>query len=348
MRNTGGSTGEPLQFPSSGGFDREHQAFLYRIIGYKPGEKILAMDGSAIAQELTARNIYWTKKSDQDIPYGSMALSSLYLQENTISFYTDFIKTFKPTIIRGYPSFVNDVATYILKNRIKVKHPMKGIVLTSESTNEMQIRNISEAFNSKIYLQYGHAEASLFGYTLDESHEFFCSPFYGFVEVVNESGEHVKPGKLGEVVCTGFHNRALPFIRYKTGDLAFFSQDHHGIVRLKSVLGRTQDYIYGWNLKKTLLTALVFGLHYKAFANIKKWQIIQDKAGEVTVKIVKDAFFNSEDEEEIRSNFLNIADVRTVFRYVESIPLTPSGKSIFLIQNLSTATELCSHISQRD
>jgi len=89
---------------------------------------------------------------------------------------------------------------------------------------------------------------------------------------------HVNRGELGEVVVTGFYNYAMPFIRYKMGDLAIFSGDNDGIVRLKSVVGRTQDYIYSSNMDKILLTALIFGLHYKAFANIRKWQIVQDMA----------------------------------------------------------------------
>jgi len=334
-RNTGGSTGEPFEFLGSVGFDHEHQAFLYKMMGFKNGDKILAMDGSSISEDLLVKNIFWKKKADKDVPYGSMALSSLYLSEETIPYYIDFINNFKPSIIRGYPAFVNEVATYIQKNIIGLKFSLKGIVLTSESSNTSQIGNIATAFNTKVYLQYGHSEASLFAYSIDDSYKYYCSPFYGYVEVLNDSGEHVRPGELGEVVCTGFYNYAMPFIRYRTGDLAIFLEDHDGIVCLQSVLGRTQDYIYDLDMNKTLLTALVFGMHYKAFANIKKWQIIQEEPGNVTVRIVKDALFDTGDEEEIQTNFLNIAKVTTKFEYVETIPLTKRGKAKFLLQNIN-------------
>lgn len=333
-RNTGGSTGEPFKFISCVDFDNEHQAFLYKIMGYKCGDKILAMDGSSVSGDLLDKNIFWKKKSDKDIPYGSMALSSLYLNEETMPYYVEFINTFKPAIIRGYPAFVNDVATYMQKNNIKLDHVLKGVVLTSESSNPSQIHNIATALNTKIYLQYGHSEASLFAYSIDDSYEYFCSPFYGYVEILNASGEHVRHGELGEVVCTGFYNYAMPFIRYKTGDLAVYLEDRDGIVRLRSVLGRTQDYIYDADNNKTLLTALVFGMHYKAFANIVKWQIVQDRPGEVTIHIVKDKVFDLNDEEEIRSNFLKIAKVKTCFEYVDSVKLTKRGKALFLVQNI--------------
>lgn len=333
-RNTGGSTGEPFKFISCVDFDNEHQAFLYGMMGYKDGDKILAMDGSFVSGELLEKNIFWKNKSEKNIPYGSMALSSLYLNGEAMPYYVDFINKFRPTIIRGYPAFVNDVATYMITNNIKLSHALKGIVLTSESSNSVQIQNIATAFNTKVYLQYGHSEASLFAYSIDDSFHYYCSPFYGYVEILNESGDHVRPGELGEVVCTGFYNYAMPFIRYKTGDLAVFLEDRDGIVRLQSVLGRTQDYVYDSNMNKTLLTALVFGMHYKAFANIVKWQIVQDIPGEVTIYIVKGKMFETNDEEEIRLNFLKIAKVTTKFEYVDSVKLTKRGKAQFLVQKI--------------
>jgi len=333
--NTGGSTGEPLKFLTSISFDPEHQAFLYGMMGYVDGDRILAMDGSRICDELTAENIFWTRKSDRDLPYGSMALSSLYLTDATIPHYVKFITDFKPDIIRGYPAFVNEIAHYMDANGIGLRHPLKGVELTSESSSPDQIANIAATFDTKVFLQYGHSEASLFAYTIDDSYGYYCSPFYGYVEVLDESGSHVRPGETGEVVCTGFHNFAMPFIRYRTGDLAVYSGDIDGIVRLKTVLGRTQDYVYDGNMNRTLLTALVFGLHYRAFANIVKWQIVQDRPGEVTIHIVRDKRYTSADEEEIRSNFLEVAGIRSIFRYVDTIERTKRGKSLFLVQNIS-------------
>jgi phenylacetate-CoA ligase len=332
--NTGGSTGEPLKFLTSISFDPEHQAFLYDMMGYDNGDRILAMDGTAIEDDLAAKGIYWKKKSKSDLPFGSMALSSLYLDKNTVSRYADFLVEFEPSIIRGYPAFVNEIATYLLDKGIRLRRPMKGVVLTSESSSATQIRNVGRAFGTSVHLQYGHSEAALFGYTVDDSYEYYCSPFYGYVEVVDDSGSHVKPGEMGEVICTGFYNYAMPFIRYRTGDLAVFSGDIDGIVRLKCVSGRTQDYVYDGAMNRTLLTALVFGLHYRAFSNIVKWQIVQDKPGEVTIHIVRDRHYNPDDEEEIRSNFFKIAGIKTVFDYSGQIKLTKRGKSLFLVQNL--------------
>lgn len=331
---TGGSTGQPLGFYTFGGCDSEHQEFLYKLMGYRDGDKILAMDGSLISEELVNQNIYWTKINKNDIPYGSIALSSLYLNTENIINYIEFINEIKPSIIRGYPSFIDNIAQYIIKEKIHFDFYIKGIEITSESYFDYQIENIKKAFQTKVYIQYGHTEASVFGYSIDDTMMIYCSPFYGYTEVIGQDGNHVKKGEIGEVVVTGFNNYAMPFIRYNTGDLAEYAGEENGIVKLKKIYGRTQDYIYTSDKEKVLLTAIIFGRHYKAFDNIIKWQIIQDTPGEITFKIIKSESFSKKDEKEIFDNFHSIAKVKSKFEYVESLQLTNSGKSKFLVQNL--------------
>ena len=48
-------------------------------------------------------------------------------------------------------------------------------------------------------------------------------PHLGLTEVIDpDTGEHVKPGEVGEIVVTPFNQRASPLIRYATGDRARF------------------------------------------------------------------------------------------------------------------------------
>ncbi len=332
--NTGGSTGEPLEFPVSPHFDPIHQEFYFRFIGYTDGDLIVAFDGSSIPQDLRENNIFWVNVGG-NLPYGSIAFSSLYLNEKTIKYYILKLLELKPNILRGYPSFLNDLAIYILENKIELNFSIKGVQLTAENANSFQINNIKKAFNTKIYFQYGHSEVSVFAYTRDDDFMYVCSPFYGFTEVLDENGKHVKNGEVGEIVVTGFFNYALPFIRYKTGDLAIYKHKLNGIVYLEKITGRSQDFIIGNNNVKTALTALIFGQHYKAFKNIIKWQIIQDIPGIVQIKIVRGLNFSQIDEDEIRLKFKMICNIEVSFLYVNEIALSKRGKFQFLIQKIS-------------
>lgn len=337
--NTGGSTGEPLDFVVSriaGMVDTVHQLFLYRLtMQYQPGDMIVAFDGSSVPDEAIGAHKYWVERIGQDIPFGRLSYSSLYLRAETIPYYVRHILDSKPSILRGYPSFINDIAEYILENRISIPFHIKGVQLTAENAHDLQIENISKAFNTSVFFQYGHSEVCVFGYTADNTYEYLCSPFYGFTEVLDRNGKQVTIGGVGEVVVTGFYNFAMPFIRYRTGDLAIFNGDTDGIVRLGKIVGRTQDYILTENGEKVALTALIFGQHYHAFRNIQKWQLQQDIPGKVQVRIIKEDGFSPKDEMEIRSKFKGIAGVDTEFEYVNLIPLSPRGKFRFLVQNIS-------------
>ena len=336
--NTGGSTGEPLEFLGSriaGRIDTVHQEFVFRVtMQYQPGDMIVAFDGSSVPAKSLDAHKYWAVTSGQDIPYGRLSYSSLYLRAETTPYYVRHILDTRPSILRGYPSFINDIAEYVLENGISIPFQVKGVQLTAENAHDWQIENIRKAFNTGVFLQYGHSEVCVYGYTSDNTYEYYCSPFYGFTEVLGDDGIHVNPGDVGEVVVTGFYNFAMPFIRYRTGDLALFNDDTDGIVRLGKIVGRTQDCILTENGEKVSLTALIFGQHYRAFRNIQKWQLQQDIPGKVKVRIIKEEGWSAEDEIEVRAKFKDICGVDTEFEYVDLIPLSPRGKFRFLVQNV--------------
>ena len=219
--NTGGSTGEPLEFLVSsiaGSIDKIHQEFMFKkIMHYQKGDRIVAFDGSSVPERDLDNHIYWIETSENDIPYGRLSYSALYLKPETINYYLSHILETKSNIFRGYPSFLNSLAEYIIQEKISIPFSIKGIQLTAENAYEWQIDNIKKAFNMKVFLQYGHSEVCVYGYTFNEEYEYYCSPFYGYTEILDPNGEHVDQGEVGEVVVTGFYNFAMPFIRYRTG-----------------------------------------------------------------------------------------------------------------------------------
>ena len=303
-------------------------------MGYQEGDTIVAFDGSTVPAPRLRAHQYWVSTGDQDIPYGRLSYSSLYLGAETMPFYIEHLLATAPSILRGYPSFINDIAKYVLENKISIPFRVKGVQLTAENVHDWQISDIQNAFDTRVFLQYGHSEVCVYGYTLDDTYEYLCSPFYGYTEVIGEDGQHVSPGQIGEVVVTGFHNYAMPFIRYRTGDQALFNGNSDGIVRLGRIVGRTQDYLFTKTGEKVALTALVFGQHYRCFRNISKWQLQQDIPGKVKVRMIPGEGFSREDETEIRTRFLDICGIETEFEYVELIQLTPRGKFRFTVQNV--------------
>jgi phenylacetate-CoA ligase len=333
---TSGSTGNPLAFFASGNTDHIHQKFLYNLYNYKTGDKILAMDGTTVEDKLIRKGIFWKVKNEGNmLPYGGMALSALYLTKKTIPGYVDFILSYKPEFIRGYPSFITEIAQYILRNKIPVEFQMKAIELTSELASDWQVKSIAEAFHCKVSGQYGHKEASIFGYTVEDSFTYYCSPFYGFTEVLDEYGQHVGVGEEGEIIVTGFSNFGMPFIRYKTGDRASYGGEENGLVKLNQVLGRTSNYILNYEAEKTYMTSFNFGRDCQALARITQWQVIQNVIGELIINIHSIAGYSQEDEYEIVKIFQKAGKIKCDFVYNQEFVKTNAGKKLFVIQNVS-------------
>jgi len=334
--NTGGSTGEPLEFFAANIMvvilAAIQRSFYEKIMGYRTGDKVAAFAGTSIPEEDLRNHIYW-KKCGDDIPFGRLSYSSQHLTPVTMPYYLEHLFELKPSVFRGYPSFINDIAVYMLKRGINIPFKIKGIELGSENIFDWQIANIKKAFNCGVFLQYGHTEGCALAHTFDDSFQYQCYPFFGLVEVLDANGNQVKENEPGEIVVTGFYSFPQPFIRYRTGDMAIFGGEDKGVVKLNKIIGRTQDFIYTKEKERIALTALIFGQHFQAFKNIEKWQLVQNTPGEILIKIVKTKDFNQNDQEEIRNKFKSICNIDPSFEFVDRVLLTKRGKFKFLIQN---------------
>jgi phenylacetate-CoA ligase len=332
--NTGGSTGEPFVFYTTriaGYVDQRHQRFVHTKIGYKKGDKLVSIGGLPVTEKMKRKNIYWAKTLFSDATYGSYNYSSVSLDENILAIIIDDLnQSKKPSFLRGYPSAITALAEYIEKMNVPLQFQLKGIVLTAENIMQWQIELINRVLKTNVYGQYGHSEKCIYAFTEANSLSYICSPYYGFVEVLNEKNEHVQVGETGKVVVTSYYNKAMYFIRYDTGDLAEYGGiNEAGWVILNHISGRKQDFIYGLNKKRIDITALVFGQHFKSFKNIDKWQIIQTQWGKIEIDIVRRKDYAASDENEIRSKFYQLG-FETTFRYVAEIPLTARGKYRFV------------------
>jgi phenylacetate-CoA ligase len=95
------------------------------------------------------------------------------------------------------------------------------------------------------------------------------------VEVVSpESGEPLPDGEVGELVFTTLTKEALPFLRYRTGDLASVTREPcacgRTLARMSRVVGRTDDMliirgvnVFPSEIERTLLAIPEVAPHYQ-------------------------------------------------------------------------------------
>lgn len=329
--STSGSTEEPFGFRISPNHDPVHQCMLWRVMGYQNGDRILKINGVQLPRENVEKHIFYQEVSARQLPYGGSMLSALYLSDETAEYYYRYLENLQPTFIRGYPYTLYRLAQYAQRYGWQFSFRLKGIQLTSEMIFDYQAELIEKVFQTKIYMQYGHAEACVFAYTRGDDKKYYCSPLYGHVEVLNKEGKPVKVGEVGEAVVTSYSNYAMPFIRYRTGDMVEYGGNMGGIVVLNRVIGRAQNVIYD---RKGEDLSLVCFVTKGAYHHIIKWRVVQKEYGKVILKIVKGPEYSKEDEEEFREIYQRQGGIEVEFQYVDDIEPSKNGKAVLLEQYL--------------
>ncbi len=336
---TGGSTGIPLGFYCQEGISeaRERPFMLtqWNRVGFKMGDRCVVLRGNVVCS--ADRGKFW----EYDPIDKNLVLSSYHMNDKTLPKYVEKIREFKPDFIQAYPSAITILARFMKENDIAPFPSVKALLCGSENLYPWQRELLEGVLQCRVYSWYGHTEMAALAGECEKSTYYHIFPEYGYVELINKDGEPVTDeDEMGEIVATGFNNFAMPFIRYRTMDLAVPANDKCECGRnyplLKRVEGRLQELVVTKDKRFITLTALIFAQHFEAFSRVKEMQLIQEKEGELVVRIVKSPQYSNADQQEILSkmqravgNGLNIS-----FDYIDHIPRTQSGKYKFLIQKL--------------
>lgn len=270
-------------------------------------------------------------------PAENLAYVSIYhLSPTLLPYYLSFLRSYHPTLVMGYPSALNTIATYALRHN-DMPFPAKAVITTSETVTVDARERIEAVFQCRIYDGYCAVEMCLFA-SQCEYGRYHVSPDVGIVEIVDSQGEEVSPGIMGEVICTGLHNTIQPLIRYRIGDVARWATDQEcrcgrQMPVLEGIEGRFEDICYTSDGRETLRFDTVF----KGVQSIREAQIVQEKLDLFTIYIVpSNNGINAREIETIKHNMrLHVGSVRTEVKPVAAIPRSPSGKFRAVISNLS-------------
>jgi phenylacetate-CoA ligase len=269
-------------------------------------------------------------------PAENLAYASIYhLSPEFLPYYLEFLRSYRPKIVMGYPSALNTLACYALSNN-DMPFPAKAVVTTSETVRADVRKRIESAFQCRIYDSYGAVELCVFA-SQCEYGRYHVSPEVGLLEIVDRMGHPVPPGVMGEVICTGLQNRLQPLIRYRVGDVARWAVDQdcrcsRHMPVLENIEGRFEDICYTPDGREMLRFDTVF----KGVENIREAQVVQEKIDLFTVHVIPTNGFDERDIETIKHNMqLHVGNVHTVVKSVDAIARTASGKFRAVICNLS-------------
>jgi phenylacetate-CoA ligase len=338
---TGGSTRNPMRF-----FLEKHvtrpkeyafiQAFRGRV-GATPDDLILALRGRTVPSAAVPGGALWHIEPIKR----HLVLSTDHLERRYMPRYAEALARHQPRFIEAFPSALYPLARWLAENPLpEFTRWVRGVMLYSENVYDFQMRKFREVFGCPILKQYGHSERVLMAGSMPDDDRYFFWPQYGWLELLDAHDRPIRePGRLGFVVGTGFDNRAMPFVRYRTGDLATLSEDVHpslpGHPVCARIEGRLQEFLVCRDERLVSITTLGVA-HFPELAEMEAIQYEQHRPGEVVLKVVTEKPLTRAETERI-AHALHLktqkgCDVKV--ERVERIERTPRGKMRMLVQHL--------------
>ena len=201
---TTGSTGRSLPFV----FSLSTLAFyiatgvrMYTMIGYRPWHKVVYIKYTKIDYPRLGP-FFRTEHIPSTIP----------VEEQIAA-----LRTMKPDLLIGYASIVLEIAQKMTPDDLALVRP-KFIGINSELSTADQRDFISKTFNCPVYDEYSTEETWMVASQCREgNYHLFIDNVW--VEFLDTNGYPVRPGEEGEMVITTTRSPAMPFIRYRIGDL---------------------------------------------------------------------------------------------------------------------------------
>ena len=235
----------------------------------------------------------------------------------------------KPDVLTGYPGVLSHVAREAASCREFLIRP-RLVIAGGEPMTALMRSRIKRGFNAPVYDMYGSNEFNLLAWQCPESKHFHVCDDNVVVEILRD-GEPVEEGEQGEVVVTGLFSRTMPFIRYRTGDLAIKGAEVCGCGQpfstLGAIQGRTADYLKLPDGRLVHPFAISTGFVEYGDSWIDQRQLVQTALDRVVLRVkLRRPATPDELDRVISAGEKACRPARFELEFVDHLELDPSGK----------------------
>ncbi len=247
---TSGTLGEPVTFAlTDGDLSRlgRNEAASFRTAGCTPDDDTIQLM-TTIDKRFMAGLAYF-------LGVRELGCSVVRVGNGIPELQWDTIKRINPTVAIVVPSFIIKLVEFAKNNNIDYRNSsLKKAICIGEALRTVDGQ--LSALGKRIHNEW--PELELFStYASTEMQSSFTECHYHcgchtpenliIVELLNEDNEPVADGEAGEVTVTTLGVRAMPLLRFKTGDICIANrtkcQCGRTSMRLSSVLGRKGQMI---------------------------------------------------------------------------------------------------------
>jgi phenylacetate-CoA ligase len=336
--STSGTTGSLLRLKMDSRLIHLERAFAlrqFRWAGFpERGGRVAVLRGDMVVPPAQDTPPFWR----YDGWNREMWFSSYHISEESTPHYLARLERFDPHIIFAFPSALSALSAFAREIGCRPRFlSLKGIVTSSETFFDFDRAKVSGIFGARLHDWYGQFERVIFIGTCEEG-SYHVFPDYGATEFL-PAGSDENGAVQYELVGTGFLNRVMPLIRYRTGDTvtvpekpALCGCGRH-FPRVNAISGRILDSIVTPDGRR--LSTMPGML--KDITGIRAIQFIQDSVAAVTVLVVPGPDFNETEEAKLDANFRQHIRARMdlVIKKVPRIPPGTNGKIKLIVSNLA-------------
>jgi phenylacetate-CoA ligase len=238
------------------------------------------------------------------------------------------IATFRPTVLYGLPSALLEAARVLQLRRDRLE---VGVVFTSGELLDRAAREaLMDAYGAPVYDIYGTSETKEIAWECSHGRMHLNADVV-HLEVLDESARSVPPGVEGDLVATVLVNRAMPLLRYHTGDrgslLAGTCSCGRSSPLMGVVTGRAADVLVlrgGHRISPYALTCAL-----ERVGGVLRYQVSQLDPARVRVRAILEAAVDrelvaSQMREALRYDVAPFLD--TEVEFVDRFPAGPRAK----------------------
>lgn len=327
---TGGTTSSPVTFYCDEKALWQKNAFTKAIdswYGRNTGDQVAYLWGAS--QDIA--NVTTLGMRLRNISYQhSLMLPSAPLDDHILAAHYKKLSQWRPSFIQAYPTPLYELCLYMQKNSLQLP-TLKAVSVTAETLYPHHRKLMEETFGLRLYNWYGSRELGRVASECEYHNGMHINEPSVFVEIEPDPS---LPDGCGHLIITDLWNRAVPFIRYRTGDMARFMTEEcpcgRSLKKIELLEGRVTELIILRDGKKIRYTN-------KLNCNeIKEIQIVQKSYEDFLVRFVKGSGFSTASLPDFTKTFNSVVGetMRIAFEEVLEIPRERSGKVRLIVSEL--------------
>lgn len=331
-QTTGGTTGRPVPYftsPACIQFNYATYETRFRAwAGVANGDRMVSINGKPIVPMTQEGPPYWR----HNLAFNQLYVSAYHLSDANLPAIVDKMAAFSPRVIVAYTSAVHRIARFINERGWEGRVRPTAVLVSSETVFDWIRADIERAFGCKLYNGYSLGEPVCF-VTECPAGSMHVSPEYGVVELVDfGDGKH-------EIVATGLINDAMPFLRYRTGDIAVPGDGApcrcgRGLPTVGAILGRVDENVV--TPEGVSVGPAALSLAFQAVPHLRESQIVQRDRDRVVLKLAITPEYTPADEQFLIAELRKRLGLRLVMdlEYVDAVPRTSGGKQRLIVSSL--------------